>query len=226
MSEGIERVSTGIPGLDQLIQGGFIERSSNLITGVAGTGKTIFCAQFLWQGLQEGDKCMFITFEEKPDKIRGVFSDFGWDFEQYEARDDLRINYKDPFDASGGEDFFRFRSELEDYDVDRIALDSTSILSLYYEQPYDIRRNLFKLVEMLSNAGATSVLTTEAPEGEDKLTRYGVEEYLVDAVIKLDILSMGSGSSRSLSVRKMRRTKHKTKSHGLQITQEGLKITS
>ncbi len=223
MSGKVERVKTGIPGLDELIQGGFVKDNAVLITGSAGTGKTIFCSQFIWEGLQNGDNCMFITFEERPEKIKQEAMDFGWDLQKYEDKGQLIIRQKDPFDTSEGDELFWFRSELEKNDVDRLVMDSTSILSLYYDDQYKVRENLFKIVRTIEESDVTAVLTTESPEGEDKLTRFGVEEYLVDGVIKLDILSMG-GSARSLSIRKMRRTKHKTKSHEMEITEDGISI--
>lgn len=225
MPKDIERVSTGIPGLDELIEGGFVKNNAILLTGTSGTGKTIFCAQFIQQGLENGESCLFITFEERPEKIRETASDFGWDFEKYEEKGQLILKHKDPFEASKDDELFWFRNELAEKEVDRVAMDSTSVLSLYYEDPYDIRRNLFRLVSMIEDSGVTAVLTTEAPEGEDKITRFGVEQFLVDGVIKLDVLSVGGGSSRSLSTVKMRRTNIDTKSYGLRITDEGLKVS-
>ncbi len=225
MSRNIERIETGIPGLDELIEGGFVKDNAILVTGSTGTGKTIFCSQFIWEGLVKGENCMFITFEERPDKIKQEALDFGWDLQKYEDNGQLKIRHKDPFDTAEGDELFWFRNELEKYNVDRLAMDSTSILSLYYDDQYKVRENLFKMVRTIEEAGVTALLTTEVEEGQDNLTRFGVEEFLVDGVIKLDILYMGSGSSRSLSVRKMRRTNHDTKSHGMMITDQGLKVS-
>lgn len=225
MSQSIERISTGVPGLDELIEGGFVKDNAILVTGSAGTGKTIFCMQFLWEGLKNGETCMFITFEERPDKIRKEASDFGWDLEKYEESGQLILRQKDPFDTAEGDELFWFRNELEKHDVDRIAMDSTSILSLYYDDEYKVRENLFKIVRTIEESDTTAVLTTESPEGGEELTRFGVEEYLVDGVILIDILSMG-GSARSLAIRKMRRTSHGTESHEMRIGEGGITIES
>ncbi len=63
----MNRIKTGIPGLDAITDGGFIEGSVNLLTGGTGTGKTIFGSQFIWQGLQMGEPCVYITLEESPE---------------------------------------------------------------------------------------------------------------------------------------------------------------
>ena len=82
-SSDLERIPSGIPGLDELIEGGFLKGSTNLVSGAAGTGKTIFCSQFIWEGLQRGESCMFITLEERPEDIMGDVKRFGWDFDKY-----------------------------------------------------------------------------------------------------------------------------------------------
>jgi len=222
MSRNIERIETGIPGLDELIEGGFVKDNAILVTGSAGTGKTIFSSQFIWEGLRNGENCMFITFEERPEKIKQEAMDFGWDLGKYEEKGQLILRQKDPFDTAEGDELFWFRSELEKHDVDRLVMDSTSILSLYYDDQYKVRENLFKIVKTIEEADVTAVLTTESPQGEE-LTRFGVEEYLVDGVIQLGILSLGE-SARSLAVRKMRRTNHGTKSHEMSITENGIVI--
>ncbi|MFH0949382.1 MAG: ATPase domain-containing protein, partial [Candidatus Aenigmatarchaeota archaeon] len=65
----VERVSSGIPGLDKMMEGGFVPNDVYLLTGGTGTGKTLFCCQFLWEGLQAGEKCIFFSLEELPDDI-------------------------------------------------------------------------------------------------------------------------------------------------------------
>ncbi len=64
----VERVSTGVDGLDELLKGGIPKKNTVLISGEAGAGKTTFCSQFLWEGLQNGENCMFVTFEEPPNR--------------------------------------------------------------------------------------------------------------------------------------------------------------
>ncbi|MFB6216548.1 MAG: RAD55 family ATPase, partial [Candidatus Aenigmatarchaeota archaeon] len=159
-------------------------------------------------------------------KIKESAMDFGWDFEKYEDKGQLLIKHKDPFSAEEGEELFWFRNELEEKDIDRVALDSTSVLSLYYENPYEIRKNLFQLVSMIEKQGVTALLTTESEKGEEKLTRFGVEEFLVDGVIELDFTLVGADSGRHLAVRKMRRTDFKEEKFPIDIDGEGITVMS
>ena len=80
------RVKTGIVNLDPLIQNGLKEKSVTLIAGDAGSGKTIFALQFLLQGLKNGETCLYLTFEEKKEKLYDDMSAFKWDFLAYEQK--------------------------------------------------------------------------------------------------------------------------------------------
>lgn len=221
----IERIKTGIAGLDRLIEGGFVKGFSTLVSGGTGTGKTIFCSQFLWKGLSQGENCMFITFEEKPEKIRESAKDFGWDFPKYEDKGKMFIEQKDPF-REKGEDLFWLKDEIKKNEVSRVALDSVSLLSLYYRDKYDVRKNIFNLVKMLEREGTTSVLTSEIPDQPRRLSRFGVVEFIVDGVIVLDFTLVGPESGRSLAIRKMRRTSFKEEKFPLEITNEGISVLS
>src|SRR5437867_5902004 len=76
--EALTRISSGIPGLDNLLEGGFIEGSSNLITGSTGTGKTIFCVQFALSCLKNNQRVVYLTFEERSQDVLNDVVRFGW----------------------------------------------------------------------------------------------------------------------------------------------------
>ena len=82
----LKRIKTGIPGLDGLMEGGFIQGSVNMVTGSTGTGKTIIGTQFLWHGLQKGETGVYITLEEDPTDIKEDVRSFNWDIGKYEKK--------------------------------------------------------------------------------------------------------------------------------------------
>lgn len=217
----VERVSTGIDNLDDLLRGGIPENNAVLVSGEAGAGKTTFCSQFLWEGIQNGDDCMFITFEESPSQVKEEASIFGWDFEQH--KDQFTIKGKDPF-KDEGEELYWFRDELVKKDIDRLALDSTSILSLYHEDPYEIRKGLYELIKTIKETDTTAVLTAESPAGEESITRYDVVQYVVDGVIMLYFMGVGEKGYRSLQVRKMRKTDISMETQSFEITDKGIEL--
>src|SRR3989338_6168513 len=87
-----DRVETGIPGFDKLIEGGFVPGSTNLIAGNAGTGKTLMAMQYLWNGLQKGENAVYVTLEQRAEDILADVARFGWDFSKYIAAGKFRLD--------------------------------------------------------------------------------------------------------------------------------------
>ena len=218
----VERMTTGIPGLDKLVDGGLVKGSTTLVTGGAGTGKTIFCAQFIWEGLQKGENCMFLTLEERPEDIIADVAAFGWDLESYRKRGKLVLEYRDPFEVT--DIVAPLIDKIKANRIQRVAIDSTSTLGLYFSNPFEVRKQLFKLLMALKNTGATAVLTAEVADEGTKLSRFGVEEFIVDGVIMLHYLGIGESVYNSLQVRKMRQTPHAKDVFPMEIGNKGITI--
>jgi KaiC/GvpD/RAD55 family RecA-like ATPase len=217
-----ERIPSGIPGLDNLMEGGFVKGSTNLVSGAAGTGKTIFCAQYLMEGLKRGEICMFITLEESPKDIIDDVRRFGWDFEKYVNDKKLFIDYQDPFQVT--DITSPLLDKIKEHNIQRVAIDSTALLEMYYKDPAEVRKQLFKLLSGLKEIGVTSVVTTELPEESNTLGKFGVEEFVVDGVIVLHFLGLGEKTYFSLQVRKMRRTNHGKDVYSMEIGNKGIEI--
>ncbi|MFQ6020620.1 MAG: RAD55 family ATPase [Candidatus Aenigmatarchaeota archaeon] len=217
-----ERIRSGIPGLDKLIEGGFLKGSTTLVSGGAGTGKTIFCIQFLLEGLKNGETCMFITLEERPEDIIADVERFGWDLKKYINEKRLYLEYHDPFQIT--DITSPVLEKIQEHRVSRVAIDSTSVFGLYFKEPFEVRKQLFKLLTGLKEVGVTSVLTSELPEDSKTLARFGVEEYIVDGLLLLQFIGLGGKASFNMQVRKMRRTDHKKESYPFEITSKGINI--
>ncbi len=221
----IERVETGIGGLDKLIQGGLVKGSASLVSGGTGTGKTIFCCQFLKRGLEKGESCLFITFEESVNDILGDAASFGWDLGRHVKSGKLVFEYVDPLEAKtrlGSIDEF-VKKTVKEKKIARIAIDSISVFGLYLADHYEFRKDLHKLLETLKGTGATSVLTAEAVNSS---TRFTIEEFVADALINLYGLKIGEGNFRSLQVVKMRRTRHAEDVFPFEFTKTGIVVKS
>ena len=217
------RIESGIPGLDPLIQGGLLQNSVNLVTGATGTGKTIFCAQFIWHGLQKGDTCLYISLEEDPKDIIEDALQFGWDFEKFEKKGLLKVIYHDPAQVNNLGTVII--DEIKRMDAKRLVIDSTSIVGLTIENPSQIRKILYNIAGTIKKTNCTALLTSEIAEGSKKLSRFGVEEFVVDGVIVLNYLEYAAGGlDRSLIIRKMRRTKHGKDIYPIDITQKGIVV--
>ncbi len=219
-TDDFERIPSGIPGLDRLMEGGFIKGSTILVSGAAGTGKTIFCAQFLLEGLKKGETCMFITLEERPEDIIGDVKRFGWDLEKYVDEKKLFLDFQDPFQIT--DITSPLLDKIQQHKIQRVAIDSTAVFEMYYKEASEVRKQLFKLLTGLKNIGVTSVLTSELPEESKTLAKFGVEEFVVDGVILLHYLGIGEKNYGSLQIRKLRRTNHEKDVFPMEIGNDGI----
>ena len=225
VEKDIQRVSTGIKGLDKLMTGGYPKGSATLISGGTGTGKTTFLSQFIWDGLKNGEKCLFITLEENPEEIKGDAIQYGWDLDSFEKDGKFKCEYFDPFELSDMSSRIADLITVNGYT--RIAIDSTSLFGMYVNDLYKIRKKLFQLIESLKKSGATAIFSAEIPENEEKkLSRFGVEEFVADGVIILYYVGIGDGVFRNIEIRKMRRTNHKHGVFPLDIKKDGMHVVN
>ncbi|MDI6826153.1 MAG: ATPase domain-containing protein [Candidatus Aenigmarchaeota archaeon] len=218
----VERISSGIIGLDKLIENGFVKNSVNLITGSTGTGKTIFGLQFIWHGLLKGENGVFISLEQEPDEILADVEYFGWDFKKYIKKKKCIIEFLSTWELA--ELPLIINDRIKSIKAKRFVLDTLSLVCSECE-PSRMRLEISEFLNGLRHTGATSLLTCEIPEDSKALSTFGVEEFLVDGIIVLNYLGLVvGGSPRSLIIRKMRRTKHGTDVYPIEITKRGIEI--
>jgi circadian clock protein KaiC len=232
------RISSGIHGLDEIVSGGFISGSINLISGTTGTGKTIFCSQFLWQGLQKNENCLYMTFEETSDSIISAAKILGMDFTPYV--ESKKCIFLDILPESFDELEKIIFQKILDNDVKRIVMDSLSFLLMMMKGFSEIantneattistskmRRMLFSFGKKIHDLGVTVLLTSEIPTTQPSaLSRFGVEEFVAESIIVLRMFEYAGGiTPRSLQVVKMRKTKHSHEVHPFVIEQGGIKV--
>jgi KaiC/GvpD/RAD55 family RecA-like ATPase len=220
----IDRVSTGIPGLDKIIGGGFIPNSVVMISGEAGTGKTIFSTQYIWNALCVGENGLYVTLQQTADEIKKDVAIFGRDFNRAEDIGQCRIIYAEPQDMK--KIIAIVLRNVRDLKAKRVVIDSITMLAEYAERKRDIRFSLSRLIQELKKMGVTAIVTSEVEEGKNTLSKFGVEEYLVDGVVVLKCgVDVGlGGKPRSLYVKKMRRTDHDLNIHPFEISERGIKV--
>ena len=144
----VERVPTGIPGFDKLIDGGFVKNSINLITGGAGTGKSIFAMQYILNGiLNYNETGLFVSFEEKIENLKEDALVFGWDFDKLEKEGKCKFLYVGPYTSA---DFLSILSkEISRFKPKRVVIDSLSILAMALKDGFNSRKHLFEIASLL-----------------------------------------------------------------------------
>ena len=216
------RIPSGIAGLDELMEGGFEEGSINLITGKTGTGKSIFSAQFLYNGAKRyKERGLYITTGDTIKNIKKQSAKIGWDLENLEKEGVLKIIEVEPYDIEKLLENMSVSKEMSQ--ARRIVIDSVSMFELYMQDPYKIRKNLFSILQKMRDMGKTVLVVAEIPEGSKNLSRTGVIEFMVDSVILLQYLGIAK-YKRSLMIRKMRLTDHSSEIHPFEIGTNGVKI--
>ncbi|MBN1385512.1 hypothetical protein JW968_00875 [Candidatus Woesearchaeota archaeon] len=224
----MNRIKSGILGLDKLIQGGIPCRSSVLVCGGPGTGKSIFGLQFLYQGAMNGENGLYVTIEEKPINLKQQARQFGMDFNRFNSR----INFlKIPVDMSNFDIFSAIRSASRKVKAKRIVIDSLSIMAInasMYKLPVKVRTRtkweihelqpsslggefemqqfIYILISRIMGLGATCLFISDSAPGTRYLTRDSVSEFACDSVLQLKMMEMGKTVYRTLQVRKMRKT--------------------
>ncbi|UCE45578.1 MAG: KaiC domain-containing protein [Methanobacteriota archaeon] len=222
------RVKTGVQGLDEMIQGGFPEGHMVLLMGSFGTGKTTLGLQFLMEGLNEGEHCIFISLEEDKDSVVKNAASFGWDLKKPITKKELGLFKLEPSDAKTT--INRIKSELpkfvKSFGAKRVVIDSVSLLNMMFSDESERRSNLFNLCQLLRTTGATSILTAEVKDENPRSSRDGLAEYTADGVLLLQSDENRDSGEVQLTVRvlKMRRTTHSRRVKPYSITDDGIVV--
>lgn len=220
MTKNIKRVKTGVPGLDEEIDGGLPEGSLTLLTGGPGSGKMTFCSQFMINGAENGEKCLYITTGQKPEEIKEDARQFGRDFDEH---DNLAVAYVSPVNNASSQ----IKNEITERNFDRIVLDSISVFEMNWGENNNIRKYIKRLVEHFRDLSATVLMTSERPETDTgKLSRFGITEFVVDGVIVLNGFALGETTYRSARLVKMRRTNISGNNLSVDIDSSGISMYS
>ncbi len=228
-----DRISTGIEGLDKVIQGGFPTGTVNLVSGPAGSGKTLVALHFFYNGVTtNGDIGMYLSLEESRSSLERVLNNFGMNIGPYEGNGrlvlfdlgELRLGAKNVEYMLGFSDLQDFlKSSLSKNHVDRLVIDSLSAAGLHYTSLRTLREELFCFGRFLRDRNVTALLLTESIEGSG-LTRWGFEQFITDSFIHLGLEEAKGELRRTITIRKMRYTKHDTGKHPLRITSKGIVV--
>jgi circadian clock protein KaiC len=204
----LPRVSTGIPNLDKVIEGGYVRGSVNLISGGPGTCKTIFAIQFLVDGLKKGESAIYITFEEKKKKIFDDMRKFGWDLEKYEKNGKFIFLEYNPeqvrkmLNEGGG----TVEAIVEKIKAKRLVIDSITSFALLYEDTLTKKEACISLFDLISNWDCTAVLVSQGSSTESDSVLHAALEFEVDGILLVYHIRIQGKRVRAFEVLKMRGT--------------------
>lgn len=227
----LEKAPTGIRGLDEVTGGGLPRGRPTLVTGPAGSGKTLFGIEFLVRGAVDyGEPGVLLAFEERADELATNVVSLGWDLDRLQEKGLLVVDalHLDPAEVveTGAYDleglFIRLAYAVDAVKARRVVLDTVEILFGALKEEGIIRSELGRLFRWLKERGLTAVVTGE--RGDGLFTRRGIEEYVSDCVIVLDNRVQEQYSTRRLRVVKYRGSLHGTDEYPFLITDRGLEV--
>jgi len=228
----MKQIKTGTEGLDKLLNGGLPERRNILVSGSAGTGKTILGAQFLKQGVKAGETALHISFEQDEKKLAEDLIQIGIDTDALEKTGNFKIiggpigalrraQYKTK--AKKQDILGEIEKVVKEQGAKRVVVDSINLFFMLFAPP-EKRDALAELCSLLSDKGCTAILTSEVEEGSRKLSAHGFEEFVVDGVIAIYRIAFENTFERAISVVKMRGIPHSKAIRALKISNKGLKV--
>lgn len=227
----LKRISTGISGLDSLLDGGFLPTRSYVVTGEAGTGKTTACMQFLLSGLKQGTNAIYVTVDERPTEILQSAASLGWDLQRYVQEKNLVILDASPYfsgransagNEKGGGDLQKIVTDLAAYakrmEAERVVIDPITPLILSGDSPARVQELARAFVHLIqSNLTTTNLFTSHFPRRADQDVTNGIEEFLAAGVVLLKVTQLDGRFGRTLQVKKMRGTAVDPDEHEFEI---------
>jgi circadian clock protein KaiC len=230
----MDRVKTGVPGLDEMLSGGLLQTSANLVEGAPGTGKSTLGVQFIYHGIVNyGEPGLILTFEEFPQQYYRDAAAFGWDLPRLEQEDKLRVVMSSPevslaeMERVGG----RIENLVREIGARRILVDSLSHFERVSAREgaggTRLRSVVYGFINGLKREGLTALLTREndiwlgeTDESNDQLG------FVVDSYILLRYVEIESAMRKALLVLKMRGSDHDKRIRQFHITPRGLVVSA
>ena len=226
----VEKIETGITGLDEITGGGLPKGRPSLICGSAGSGKTMFAMKFLAYGAENGEPGIYVSFEETAEELITNFASLNMDLNKLQEQEMLGFEYiyieRSEIEETGEYDleglFIRLAYAVKQIGAKRIVLDTIEALFSGFGNEFILRAELRRLFKWIKDSGLTAVITGE--RGEKTLTRYGLEEYVADCVILLDNPVVNKIATRSLRIIKYRGSAHGTNEYPFLMDENGITI--
>jgi circadian clock protein KaiC len=222
---------TGIPGMDEITGGGLPRGRPTLVAGGPGCGKTLFAIEYLVNGAIEYDEPgVFVAFEETAEELAQNVASLGFDLKELIKQKKMVIEYvkvdRSEIEEAGEYDleglFIRLGYAIDSIGAKRVALDTVEFLFAALPNHAILRAELQRLFRWLKDKGMSAVITAE--RGNGTITRFGLEEYVADCVIKLDHRVSEQVSTRRLHIVKYRGSLHGTNEYPFLIGKDGISV--
>jgi len=221
----LERVSTGVSGLDAMLSGGWPRASTTVVQGGTGTGKTLLGLQFLLEGARRGEAGILFMLEETPDQLRGFALSLGWDLRLLEDSGLLTLSYVSPVELSPDKFLARARLDVERLAARHAVLDSLTSMALGVPSERRFKELVYALAKDFHARGISLQMNLEVADllGTGQLSGHGVS-FAADNVVQLKYVEIDGHLQRGISVLKARGVPHATDVRRLSVEPGGVQV--
>ena len=222
-----KRVSTGIKGFDEMLNGGFLPGSMILVRGAPGVGKTSLAIQFLIHGAKkQTEPGLLISFEEFPSSLYRDAESLGWNLKEIEESGQLHLMFTSPevFLASLESPDSRLNQLILDADIRRLVLDSVSHFDRLTSNKQELRHIYTSVANGLRREGVTAMLLGEEERSGHHRAFKGGLSFIVDVIVMLRYVEIESAMQRAIAVLKMRGSDHAKEIRRYEIKTGGLEV--
>ncbi len=221
----MERVKTGIAGLDEMLKGGIPLGRHIALYGGPGCGKTSLCFEYLYRGAELGEPGLYISLEETSEDIfENMRSTFPLFTKTQEFIDNNLLEVVKPDKLELEEVANILEDRIASSGIKRAVIDSATMIRMAFESEIEYRQTLFEFLSLLRNLEITSITTVEASSSKKDEMIYDIEHFVMDGIINVYTLDRGDHRVRALEILKMRGTDHSRDLVPLKVTPQGIKV--
>lgn len=220
-----ERISTGLPELDAMLEGGVLRGTVTMVAGGTGTGKTLLGLHFITTGAARGEPGVIVTFQENPVQLREIAPSFGWDLSSLEEQGLLIHLYHSPVEIQPDIHAACIKAAVEKVGAGRVLIDSIKDIEIATPDKVRYRDYIYSLANYFKMKGITTLLTNEIPElfGSFRLSEHGVS-FIADNIILLRYVELSGRMGRAINVMKVPGSRHSKEIREFDITTGGFHI--
>ncbi len=211
-------IKSGVPGMDEILKGGFTEGMTIGVTGAPGVGKSIFSLQFVYEGCKNGENCLYILTDDTVEGIKKVAASVGMDFDKFEKKGLMTFLKEEPRKPMSIAAPLQIIREKR---IKRVVLDNIALFEFSATSEIEFRRSFMHFLAAMKESRVTLLVITQS-KMRDTAIEYEPEDFLFDGLILLMKIRKGSTFERCVAVLKMRGQDHLMDIYPFKINKGGI----